>query len=376
MRVDVVSVSSPWSPPPSREVAPARAPESAPLDTVSLAASAPEPARLSRVSAAGLALLSLVAVGAPALAQAAATVPQPAISQVSADRPLPYAREHVTILHGDAATRQKAIDMAENVKPHGEIFVDASSFSGADAARLTDVLTRKIGEGVNMEVRVGGADSTLVERLRTAGVPVSDLPANSRGSSISVDGRVLHGAYAFTNGDAASTSTLLERADNSNAWVRPLRNDATHHETREALLAHIRGARASIFIEAHGINDGEIFDALRSAADQGISVNVLLNHTAGDFGKGFNNLRAAMAFSEPNHQVPFRWYDGNDLTSMTAVFDSQTILVAQQDWAGGQPDSRDLLINDHKTAEDVKFDMMMDWQQHGTFAPVRSPFLR
>jgi phosphatidylserine/phosphatidylglycerophosphate/cardiolipin synthase-like enzyme len=341
----------------------------APVDSVDVRATAPERHAIVTVGACGLALLALSGMVAPAAAQVAV----PVIS-MSAQTPLPYARNHVEVRTSDGESRARAIELASAAGT--TLSLSTRSFSGDDAARMVDTLVSRAAAGIHVTVQVEEIDPALAARLETSRVAVSH--GKVRGTVLEADGHRLEGSYGWSSSDGASTSVELDPSGDANAWVRPLRNDAHHRETREALLAHIRAARASIFIEAHGLDDPEIIDALRSAADQGIAVNVILNHTAGDLAPGFNNLHAAVGFSEPNHQVPFRWYEGGPLASMTAVFDSQYVLVGQEDWTarGRRVESDGVLIQDHATAADVKFQMMTDWQEHGQFAPVRSPFAR
>ncbi len=320
-------------------------------------------------------------------------------SQIVCGRPvvrpeslLPYTRNYVEIVHGDGAARVRAFHLVSTAGPHSFIRLETSSFHGADASRLAMALARRATAGSRVEVRLQNADPVLVDVMSAAGVHVRPEAGAAEGSSLSVDGQSMVGSWAWSKHDNLSQSVLVggpastaltgstspgAPQDSFNAWTRVLRNDATHSETRDALLAQIRAARHTIFIEARGLRDGEIVRALKDASDQGVDVNVLLEHSAGDFSKGVNNLGAAVEFSEPDHQIPFRWFEdtnGQHLTAMTAVFDSQTVLVASDDWATTtHASSRDVLVNDPHLAEDARFQMMMDWQTAGHFAPVIPP---
>lgn len=348
-----------------------------------------------RAATCALALVSLMGAASPALAQTAApmmsslsvALPQPSPSSAPSDAtaavaPLPYHRAEVQVVRGDKAVRDVAIRLAAGASKR--VSLTSSSFRGIDAARMTDALVDRAAHGVAVDASLRDADPALTARLAAAGVRLRAAGDVAPGTRLEVanGASVVHGAFAFDEADGLSTNLVVTTADaqaesaaRPGTWVRELRNDATSHETREALLAHIRAARVSVFIEARALDDAEVVAALRTARDEGVNVNVLLAHTQGDFTPGFNNLRSAVAFTEPNHQVPFRWFDGGALPSITAVFDGQTVLVARDDWTASPTGrvSRDLLVNDRNLATDLKLQMMGDWQEHGAFDLVRPP---
>lgn len=419
-----VAVRSPYRP---SVAVPARPAPTAPRDAAQLQGIPEEAAPpASVVRSLALAVLAL-AMAAPALAHAMPPAPDAiSVTHSGVGRPATTgAVEHGTaftanaarIVAGDDAALQQAVGLIQGATH--TVRLEASAFHGDEAERLADALIQKAGEQKAVYVLVDPSEtSPLLEKLRAGGVQVKaydtsrlrmgfsradqtnllivdDFSAltgaarwdgeHSQSYSVVAQGPAVADLHALWNeswGEAQPYEPVIpEHLPTANAMVRVLDNNAARHETHDALLANIRAAKSEIFIEAFALDDPEVVKALKEARNRSVEVTVLLNRGSSDLARfrgEANNLGTAIRFSQPNDQLPFRWFPSSPerkLRSMVAEFDRHTAIVGSGWWnaRGAQQHSVDLIVHDPSDVSMLKLQMLGDWQDEGVFAPVEQP---
>ncbi|MBX5437897.1 MAG: phosphatidylserine/phosphatidylglycerophosphate/cardiolipin synthase family protein [Alicyclobacillaceae bacterium] len=235
--------------------------------------------------------------------------------------PPPVTEDGMTLYWGEDV-KQAALNLIRHSQRY--CYLDMYELADEDViTALSDARRRGVDVRVVVDATEHASQQEGVPALRRAGVPVESLRI-PRGIShikmLAVDGGVLIGGMNFgtqswQNNDA---SVYIRRANPSFValfrwdWARasgvPAAAPAYQHpllddrRTRDEVIAAIRRARRTVYMEAFVLSDRGVLDALSDAAQRGVVVEVLLDPSQSINRKGASALRdsgATVRFYQP-----------------------------------------------------------------------------